>query len=235
VQYLLLRENFCILCDKNTQNVGNCKVKGNDIKVIYEEFRKFKRKNKEVINKMSKNESIEQYLNHVFRYYNDVYRIIISVVCEHYLAEELTQVVMVKAWNGFHNLRNPESSKAWLKMITRNVIREYMRKKMVFLSISDRKVFIEMETKELQNIEYDILDAIVKKEAIERVFKALNSLETVYSEIIRYHVMGGFSLKDVADILKMNYGTVRCYYSKGMKLLRDIYYKLEEEDRFKIK
>ena len=101
--------------------------------------------------------------------------------------------------------------------------------------IENMRSGIEMETKELQNIEYDILDAIVKKEAIERVFKALNSLETVYSEIIRYHVMGGFSLKDVADILKMNYGTVRCYYSKGMKLLRDIYYKLEEEDRFKIK
>lgn len=199
----------------------------NNIKVIYEEFRKFNRKNKEVINQMSKNESIEQYLNYVFRYQNDVYRIIINVVHEHYLAEELTQVVMVKAWNSFHTLHTLDSSKSWVKAITRNVICEYMRKKKVFFSRTDRRVFSDMKAKELRNIEVDILDAIVEKEDISRVFKALDILETKYSQIIRYHLIGGITLKEVSGILNMNYGTVRCYYSKGMRLLRDIYFELE--------
>ena len=180
---------------------------------------------------MSKNESIDRYLNLIFRYQDDIYRIIVNVVREHYLAEELTQVVMVKAWNSFHTLRRPESSKAWVKAITKNVIREYMRKKRVYLSIADRRVFSEMEAKELRNIESDILDAIVRKEDVNRVFKALELVDDRYSNIIRYNLIGGFSLKEVAAIVDMIYGTVRSYYSKGMRMLRDIYIELEKGGR----
>ncbi len=180
---------------------------------------------------MSKNESIDQYLKYVFRYQDDVYRIIVNVVRDHYLAEELTQVVMVKAWNSFHTLRRTESSKAWVKAITKNVIREYMRKKRVYLSIADRRMFSEMEAKELRNIEGSLLDAIVRKEDVSRVFEALELLDERYSHIIRYNLIGGFSLKEVAAIMNMNYGTVRSYYSKGMRLLRDLYIELEKGGR----
>ena len=183
---------------------------------------------------MSKNDSIDRYLELVFRYQNDIYLIIRNVVREHYLAEELTQVVMAKAWNSFHTLKKPESSKAWVKAITKNVIREYMRNKSVYLSIADRRVFNDMELKELRNIEDDILDAIVTKEDVDRVFKALELLDNRYSHIIRYNLIGGFSLKEVAAIMHMNYGTVRSYYSKGMRMLRDIYYELEKGGRLHV-
>ena len=180
---------------------------------------------------MDRNELVDRYLEQIFRYQDDVYRIIINVVNEHYTAEELTQTVMVKAWKSFETLRHPERSKAWVKAITRNVIREYMRKKKVYISMADRRVFSEMEQLEIRSIEIDILEAIVKQEEFDRVMKALDMLDEKTADIIRKYIIGGATLKEVAKSKHMNYGTVREYYTRGMRKLRTIYFDLEKGGR----
>ena len=180
---------------------------------------------------MDKSESVDRYLELVFRYQDDVNRIIVNAVSEHYTAEELTQIVMIKAWKSFGTLHHPERSKAWVKAITRNVIREYMRKKKVYLSMADRRVFSDLEKKELRSIEIDILEAIVKKEDFDRVMEALDILDPNTADIIRKYIIGGATLKEVAISKNMNYGTVREYYTRGMRKLRKIYFDLEKGGR----
>ena len=180
---------------------------------------------------MDKSESVDRYLELVFRYQDDVNRIIVNAVSEHYTAEELTQIVMVKAWKSFETLRHPERSKAWVKAITRNVIREYMRKKKVYLSMADRRVFSDLEKQELRSIEIDILEAVVKKEDFDRVIEALDMLDPNTADIIRKYIIGGATLKEVAISKNMNYGTVREYYTRGMRRLRKIYFDLEKGGR----
>lgn len=177
---------------------------------------------------MKSDELRQRYLDQVFRYHKDMYRIIMNVVKDHHTAEDLAQIVVIKAWKSFDTLREPEKSKAWVKSITSNVIKEYMRKKKVYLNRTDRRVFSDIEQMELRAIEIDIFEAIEKKERIGIVFRGLDLLDTRYSDIIRMHIIGGFSHKEIAGIRHMKPGTVRAYYSKGMRKLRDICEQLEK-------
>lgn len=177
---------------------------------------------------MNNDELRQRYLEHVFRYYNDIYRIIFNVVQNHHTAEDLTQIVMVKAWDSFRTLREPEKSKAWVKAITRNVLREYMRKKKLYITRAGRRTFSELEEMELRSIEIDIIEAIERREQIGFIFRGLEILDPRYSDIIRMHIIGNLDHKEIARIRHMKHGTVRAYYSKGMRMLRDICEKLEK-------
>ena len=165
-------------------------------------------------------------------YEDDVYRIIVSVIGNHHTAQDLSQTVMERAWKGFHQLRSPKRSKKWVKAITRNTLREYMRKKKSYLSHVDVQFIADIEKSgELKAIEADILDAIIRKEDKERVNTAMSTLHPTLQKIIREHLLGEIKLKEVAKYHAMNYGTVRSYYSKGMKLLKDAYAKLEKGEK----
>ena len=177
--------------------------------------------------KMNNDELRQYFMEQVFIYYNDVYRIIFNVVKHHHNAEDMTQIVMVKAWGSFESLREPDKSKAWIKAITRNVLREYMRKKKMYICRSDRKFFSELEKLELKTIEIDILETIEKKERIGIVFRGLDLLDERYSDIIWMHIIGDLGHKEIAGIKRMKHGTVRAYYSRGMGMLQNICNKLE--------
>jgi len=162
-------------------------------------------------------------------YEDDVYRIIFSVIGNHHTAQDLSQTVMERAWKGFHQLRSPKRSKKWVKAITRNTIREYMRRKKSYLSHVDIQFIADIEKSgELKAIEADMLDAIITEEDKKRVSEALKTLHPTLQKIIREHLLGEVKLKVIAKHHEMNYGTVRAYYSKGMKLLQEAYARLEK-------
>ena len=47
-------------------------------------------------------------------------------------------------------------------------------------------------------------------------------------EIIKERIFGDITLKEIAEKYNMNYGSVRAFYSKGLKLLKEAYEKLEK-------
>ena len=178
---------------------------------------------------MKQDELKETYINIIYVYKDDIYRIIFNVVEEHYTAEDLTQTVMANAWRSFLTLKDYSKSKAWLKAITRNVLREYMRKKKVILSYEDRQLISDIHDESvMKRMEYDIIDLIVKKEKIKLVLTALDSLNEKYRKIIRERIFADIPLKEIADKYEMNYGSVRAFYSKGLRLLKEAYEKLEK-------
>ena len=171
----------------------------------------------------------QRFLDLVYIYKKDVYRIILSVVEDHYIADELAHIVMIKAWKGFSNLREPDKCKPWVKVITRNVIRDHMSEKAFFLSEFERELIVELDSlDELRLIEHDILDAVLKKENISNVFAALNSLDDKYRTVVKMNLISHIPLKEIAEMSGMNPGTVRMIYSRGMKMLRENYMKLEK-------
>lgn len=178
---------------------------------------------------MKENEKVTFYLDTIYVYKDDVYRIILNVVRDHYVAEDLTQTVMVKAWYGIDSLKHPAKAKSWVRKITENTIRDYMRNKKISITQGDRDLiagFVSID--ELTDIEKDIEHALIVKEDVARVFYALSLLPSKYQEIIRMHLIANLSLKDIAEISNINYGTARVMYSRGMKLLRETYWELEK-------
>ena len=181
---------------------------------------------------MSHNDEIQRYKDLIYVYKPDVYRVLMSVFEDHHLADELSHVVMINAWKGFSKLRMPSRSKAWVMAITRNVIAQHMNDKAIYLTEFEKDFIYEVEDLDtLKSAEKDILDAIIIKEDIKTVFKALNSLDDKYRIVVKENLIGQVSLKDIADKYGLNPGSVRVLYSRGMKKLRETYKILEKGGR----
>lgn len=178
--------------------------------------------------RMNDSDSVKLYVEHIYIYRDDVHRIIKSVIGDEHDTDDLTQMVMINAWKGLSTLKDVKKSKAWVKAITRNVIRAHMKKKIVHISVEEMDLVNDIENhEELHQLETDILDMLVTAESYGMIGKALRSLEPVYQTIIREHVIGDVPLKEIARLHDIKYGTVRVMYSRGLRMLKDAYQKLE--------
>lgn len=174
-------------------------------------------------------EKLNLYLENIYIYKEDIYRIIWNVVRDDFVADDLTQTVLMNSWRSFHTLKDLKKSKQWIKSITRNVIRAYLKKKPNYITLEEQDLVNDIEKHEhLHMIEKDILEAITEKEEGAMIGQALRSLDPVYQTIIRYHVIADVPLKEISRRLDMKYGTVRVMYSRGMRMLQAAYHKLEK-------
>lgn len=178
---------------------------------------------------MNESEKLDLFLSNIYIYKDDVYRIIMNVFGDEFVAEDLTQKVMANAWRSIHTLKDIKKSKAWVNAITRNVIRGHMRKKSVYITVEDIEIVHDIELKsDLQQLEQDVLDIIISQEDSSMVRKALESIDSTYQMIIRNHVIGEISLKDIASLYGMDYGNVRVMYVRGIKALKAAFKELEK-------
>ena len=173
-------------------------------------------------------ERINLFLEHIYIYKKDVFRIIYNVFEDKYISDELTQNVMLNAWKGLHTLKDFEKSKPWLKMITRNVIRSYMKRKSFNLSVEEIEQVNDLENhEELHSLEDDILEIVLKKENSEKLGNALNQLEPVYRMIVSKHVIGEVTFREISRSTGIKYVEVLGKYKKGIKMLKSEFLKLE--------
>lgn len=173
---------------------------------------------------MNDSEKRQLYLDHIYIYKDDVYRIINNVFSDPYLVDELTQTVMINAWKGLESLRDVDRSKAWVKAITRNVIRGYMRSKREELSLEELEESGSTELNEkFYKAEKDVLDVVLANENSEMLGKALRSLDPQYQELIRKKAIGDITLKEIAIESGIKYGRVRATYIKALKALKAAY------------
>lgn len=181
---------------------------------------------------MTDSETRKLFNKHIEIYYEDVYRIILNSIQNSDIAEEMTQTVMLKAWQSFHTLKDLDKSKEWVKAITRNVIREHLRKvkkqrERNFLVEEMDRFSSDTEIEDLCQLESDVLDMLTKREDYAMIGQALRSLDTIYQDILRENIIGEVPLKEIAESHGMKYGTVRVMYTRGLKLLKNAFLKLE--------
>ena len=174
------------------------------------------------------NEKRELFQKYIQVYKTDVFRIIYNVFLNKYLADELTQEVMLRAWKGLHTLRDVKKSKAWVKTITRNVIREHMKKKSFDVTKEESDLVNDFERhEELHNAEDDILEIVVRQEHSEKIGTALKRIDPVYRMIITRHVIGEMSLKEISRISGISYYLIKDKYKQGLEELKREYMRLE--------
>lgn len=176
----------------------------------------------------NENEKTDLFLNHIYIYKNDVFRIIYNVFFDKLLAEELTQVVMLNAWKGLHTLKDVKKSKAWVKTITRNVIREHMKKKTFEITVDEADIANDLEGhEELHKLEDDILDIVLKKENYAKLGEALERLDPELRMIVTKHVIGEVTLKDISKETGFKYGKMKEMYKRGIRQLKVEFMRLE--------
>lgn len=169
------------------------------------------------------------YMDHIYSHREDVYRILCGIFDDPFTAEEITQIVLERAWKGLDTLKDQKKSWEWLKGILRNESRTHMKKKSSapVMEMWEPSHEYVGET-ELLQYEQDILDSVVAKEEGQLVVQLLEQMDEKYKSVIKLHLITGFSLREISEMQGIGYSTVRSLYSRGIRKLRDSYLSLEE-------
>ena len=139
----------------------------------------------------------QRYESLVTALYQDVYRYAYWLCKNQPLAQDLVQETFLRAWRSLDSLQNDKAVKAWLfTILRRENARLYERYRPDLVDIDDQSIA------ESENEEPD------SKMDRELLHNAINRLERDYREPLLLQVVGGFSGKEIADILGLNNNTV---------------------------
>ena len=139
-------------------------------------------------------------------------------------AQELAQDTFVKVWKKIKHFDAKKNFNTWLLTIARNTAIDFLRKKkeIVFSDlVSDDN--LEQNDFEDSLVDDELIPSEVyeKQETTEVVEKSIKELPLKYREILILHYLEGFSLSEVAEMLKLPPNTVKTRKLRGIRLLRE--------------
>ncbi len=158
---------------------------------------------------MDKNEFSEK----VLEAEQTLYRVSKSILINDEDCEDAVQEAVLKAYSKRNSLREVKYFKTWLTRILINECYQLLRTKKQELSYEDYFHEEQAETKQYS----ELYDAILK-------------LDIKHRMPIILHYMEGYSMNEIAKILRVPSGTVKSRLSKGRKQLKKLLEDEVEED-----
>lgn len=135
----------------------------------------------------------------------DLYRFAYSLCRERFAAEDLLQEALSRAWKGWEGVRDPAATKAWLFTIVRNEhARSFARKR--------------VEVVDVDVYELDLPDRGAAAGAGADAMLA--ALPLAYREPLVLQVLGGFTCREIADMLQTSEGAVMTRLCRARQALR---------------
>ena len=164
--------------------------------------------------------------SYILIHQKSIERFILSSVKTNDDALDLVQNTLESAWRKMHQLKDQEKSKSWLFSIAYHEIKKYYRKKKVEFSL-----FRDMsDDDDIENIEDNsdhFAELINKKEDYQRLRVAINILDEKNRHLIWLRYVEELSIKEIAEILEINYNSTRVYVSRAKQVLKEAYLSLE--------
>ncbi|MBT8147845.1 MAG: sigma-70 family RNA polymerase sigma factor [Gammaproteobacteria bacterium] len=154
----------------------------------------------------------QRYESLVDAFYQDVFRYAYWICKSKPLAEDLAQETFLRAWRSLDSLQNDKAAKAWLFTILR---RENAR-----LYERFQPDLVDVEDQSLTETKTDEPDAAMERELLH---SAIEQLESEYREPLLLQVVGGFSGKEIADMLDLNSNTVMTRLFRARSKLKDYF------------
>ncbi len=148
----------------------------------------------------------EQYIN--------VYKYVLSLCHNEYLAEEITQDTFYKALNSLERFDGRCKLYVWLCQIAKNTYFTYTSKQNRFKF--ETQVF-------LRDIEQQTDTIFLEKETTQRLQELLNELNSPYKEVFSLRVFYELPFKQIGEIFDKTDSWARLiYYRAKTKLRRDL-------------
>ncbi|MDA1371299.1 MAG: sigma-70 family RNA polymerase sigma factor [Proteobacteria bacterium] len=139
----------------------------------------------------------QRYESLVAALYQDVYRYAVWLCKNQPMAEDLVQETFLRAWRSLDSLQNDKAAKAWLfTILRRENARQYERYRPELVDIDGQSVAESSENEPDKRMERELLHNAIKR------------LDSDYREPLLLQVIGGFSGKEIADIMDLNNNTV---------------------------
>jgi RNA polymerase sigma-70 factor (ECF subfamily) len=147
----------------------------------------------------------------VRRYQARLFNFIRSMLRNEELAEDITQESFIKAFYSLSKLNNPASFKSWLFRIANNNTLDYLRKKRLPQVDVDEHLR-ESYVDDRGNPE----EGVVSGARTRHIQEALGSLKKDQRAILVMCDLEGLSYQEIAEVLKIPFGTVqsRIFYAR---------------------
>jgi RNA polymerase sigma-70 factor (ECF subfamily) len=142
----------------------------------------------------------------------ELYRYIYYRVSPKEDAEDLTEQVFLKAWEGLSAYRGDASFKAWLYRIARNAVVDHYRVRKDDTPLDDK---LSLADKKAQPEEL-----MLAQDRATRLIEAISGLSPLHQDVIVLRFINGHSTKEMAEILERNIGVVRVLQHRALKSMR---------------
>ncbi|TFH75148.1 sigma-70 family RNA polymerase sigma factor [Gammaproteobacteria bacterium LSUCC0112] len=153
----------------------------------------------------------KRYESLVDKFYQDVFRYAYWLTRNPTVAEDLVQETFLRAWRSFDSLQSDDAAKAWLfTILRRENARMYERYRPELVDIDD------------VSIQEDDRNEPDQRQKLSELHYAILQLEKEYRDPLMLQVVGGFSGKEIAEILDLNNNTVMTRLFRARSKLRDI-------------
>ena len=164
------------------------------------------------------------YLEFIYPLRMDVYRIVKSVIGDADMTEEVTQIVLEKAWRSIGTLREKSKAKEWIKAITRNALRDHFRReKREAGSCASEDPSTSITIKMADYLEPDPLSIALEREAQRQALEAVGCLAERDQEVIWKHLIQEIQLKDIAREKGIQPTNMRRIYALSLRNLKRVY------------
>lgn len=156
------------------------------------------------------------------RYLKSIYNFTYRLTKDPSAADDLTQEVFLKVWKNLKRFDQSKKFKVWLFSIARNTTYDYFKKKKTipFVFFEDgegsNKMDYLADDKILPN------ELLIKADLANNLNKFLKKIPEKYRIVLIMHYKDDFSLKEIAEILKKSYNTVKSQHQRGLRMLRKL-------------
>ena len=157
-------------------------------------------------------------MQNIFSTYQGKIRAIIKKMTGSY-NEDIEQEVYIKTWQNFSHYQEQGKLSQWIGTITANVCRDYFKSKQ-----TKQQQIQDHDEEIIENIATNIDPEILLNTKIRQkiILKAVNSLPKKMREVIILCEYEDFSIKQVAQKLRISEGTVKSRLFNARRILAEV-------------
>lgn len=146
----------------------------------------------------------EEFTAYVLQNQRSMYRLALGILKNQYDAEDALSETIIKAYEHLTGLRSKDKFKPWIMTILANVSKTMITKSRKIQLVDDVTVFEE-----------------AVKESHNELWDCVMDLGEEHRQIVILYYYDGFSVKEIARILKIPEGTVKSRLSRARENLKE--------------
>jgi len=151
------------------------------------------------------------------KYYYSIKKFISKKIDDEGLVEELTNDVLMAAYNSYPSFNKKSSEFSWICSIANHKVIDYYRKKKIkTILFSSNPIFEEVADKAL-NPERDVL----KNELILEIKRTFEEMSEGYRKILRLKYVDGLKIKEIAKIMEVSVKAVESRLIRAKQKFRE--------------
>jgi RNA polymerase sigma-70 factor (ECF subfamily) len=162
--------------------------------------------------RLSKQDKEDLYTTH----FETVYKTALFLVRDHWAAEDITHDTFNIAFAKYYQLRDAAKTVPWLRTITLNVARSYLKRNNKVTPIDIGKSSLA----QIQSSSTPVEDIIEEQETGQVVREAIVALPLGFQEVAILRYYDELEIAEIAELLNIPPGTVKSRLSRARKRIR---------------